>query len=206
VSAHASLAVLLVSISSGSNAPSWRAASVTVQRWIRRCPVDADVIFVTEGRDREINARCAIRARLSFGVFDRPARIAVLLPQLGRLACPRCRDAAFFDVTLSPSVLRCLGVAMIEASMIWPLIARKPAAASAASKRSNTTLIAGWAAILARVSASRKAQIVLASGTVSASPRPRNRMNDSRSRIRYSVRSSDRLWWACRMSVLNIST
>ena len=33
--------------------------------------VDADVIFVTEGRDREINARCAIRARLSFGVFDR---------------------------------------------------------------------------------------------------------------------------------------
>jgi hypothetical protein len=62
--------------------------------------VDAEMIFVTEGRDREINAGCAMRARLSFGVFDRPARIAVLLPQLGRLACSRCRDAAFFDVTL----------------------------------------------------------------------------------------------------------
>jgi hypothetical protein len=71
--------------------------------------VDADVIFVTEGRDREINVRCAIRARLSFGVFDRPARIAVLLPQLGRLACPRCRDAAFFDVTLLAIVIALLG-------------------------------------------------------------------------------------------------
>ena len=90
--------------------------------------------------------------------------------------------------------------------MIWPLIARNPAAVSAASKRSNRTSIAGLPAILARVSASRKVQIVLASGTVSASPRPRKRMNDSRSRIRYSVRSSDRLWLACRTSVLNIST
>jgi hypothetical protein len=62
--------------------------------------VDADMIFVTKGRDREINARGAVRARLSFGGFDRPARIAVLLPQLGWLLRPLCRDAAFFDVTL----------------------------------------------------------------------------------------------------------
>jgi Membrane-associated sensor, integral membrane domain len=40
---------------------------------------------------------------------------------------------------------------------------------------------------------SRNVQIVFASGTVSPSPRRRKRMNDSRSRIRYSVRSSDRL-------------
>ena len=56
--------------------------------------------------------------------------------------------------------------------------------------------IAGWPRNLARVSASRKVQIVLASGTVSASASPRKRTNDSRSRIRYSVRSSDRLWLA----------
>ena len=31
-------------------------------------------------------------------------------------------------------------------------------------------------------------------------------MNDSRSLIRYSVRSSDRLWLACRIRTLNIST
>jgi hypothetical protein len=67
-----------------------------------------------------------------------------ILAQLGRPACRRCRDAAFPDVTLSPSVLRCLGAATIEAPMIWPLIARKPAVESAASKRSNTTSIAGF--------------------------------------------------------------
>ena len=90
--------------------------------------------------------------------------------------------------------------------MIWPLIARNPAAESAVLKRSNRTSIAGLPAIRARVSASRKVQIVLASGTVSASPKPRKRMNDSRSRIRYSARSSDRLWLLCSTSTLNIST
>jgi hypothetical protein len=49
----------------------------------------------------------------------------------------------------SPSVFRCFGAAIIEASMIWLLIARNPADASAASKRSNTTSIAGLPAILA---------------------------------------------------------
>src|SRR5271170_576046 len=53
----------------------------------------------------------------------------------------------------SPSVLRCFGAATIEASIIWPLIAKNPAAASATSKRSNTTSIAGLPAIRARVSA-----------------------------------------------------
>ncbi len=56
--------------------------------------------------------------------------------------------------------------------MIWPLIARNPAAESARSKRSNRSSIAGLPVSLARVSASRKVQIVLASGTVSPSPKP----------------------------------
>jgi hypothetical protein len=43
--------------------------------------------------------------------------------------------------------------------MIWPLIARNPAAASVALKRSNRTSIADLPSILARVSAARKVQI-----------------------------------------------
>ena len=54
-------------------------------------PVDADVILVAKGRNREIDARCAVRARLGLGVFDRPARVAVLLAQLGRLVRPSGR-------------------------------------------------------------------------------------------------------------------
>ena len=106
----------------------------------------------------------------------------------------------------SASVLRCFGAATIVASMIWPPIARKPAFVSAASKRLNRTSIAGLPSIFARVSASRKVQIVFASGTLSASDNPRKRMNDSRSLIRYSVRSSDSEWLACRIRTLNIST
>jgi hypothetical protein len=64
----------------------------------------------------------------------------------------------------SPSVLRCLGAATIVASMICPPLARKPAADSAPSKRANRTSIAGLPSSRARVSASRKVQIVLASG------------------------------------------
>jgi hypothetical protein len=122
--------------------------------------VDADVVFVAEGWDREIDARCAVRARLGLGVFDRPARVAVLLAQLGQLVRPCGRDAAC--LMFSPSVLRCLGAATIEASMIWPLIAKNPAAESAASKRSNKASIAGLPAIRACI-ASAKSFLALAS-------------------------------------------
>src|SRR3954452_9383934 len=152
--------------------------------------VDADVVFVAEGRDREIDARHAIRAGLGFSVFDCPAGVAVFLAQLGWLCRPLWGNAAALMSRFSPSVVRCLGAATIEASMIWPLIAKNPAAESAASKRSNRASVAGFPASWARVSASRKVQIVLASGTVSARSSPRKRINDSRSRIRYSVRSS----------------
>src|SRR5450631_1880688 len=93
---------------------------------------------------------------------------------------------AFF----SASVLRCFGAATIVASTICPPMARKPAWASAASKRLNRTSIADLPSTIVRVSASRKFQIEFASGTRSASVSPRNRMNDKRSLIRYSVRSS----------------
>ena len=62
--------------------------------------INADVVLVAEGGDGEIDARSALLARFGLGVFDRPARIAVLLAQLGGLLCPFCRDAAFLDVAL----------------------------------------------------------------------------------------------------------
>src|SRR5271170_1515969 len=61
------------------------------------------------GRDREINPRGAVRARLGLGVFDRPARIAVLLAQLGRLVRPRRWDAALLDVALLAVGIALLG-------------------------------------------------------------------------------------------------
>src|SRR5277367_1551834 len=134
-----------------------------------------------------------VLTRLGLGVFDRPACVAVLLPQLGRLLRPLRRNAAFLDLTLLA-----VGVALLRRGDDRGIddlaaIARNPATARASSKRLNSTSIAGLPRSLARVSASRKVQIVFASGTVSASPSPRKRMNDSRSRIRYSARSSDRL-------------
>ena len=66
--------------------------------------------------------------------------------------------------------------------------------------------MAGASSIVARVSASRKVQIVLASGTGSDRPSPRNRMNDSRSLIRNSVRLSDSEGLACRISTYHINT
>ena len=71
--------------------------------------VDAEVILVAKVRDCEINPRCALGARFGLGGFDRPARIAVLLAQFGRLFSPFGRDAAFLDV-----VLLAVGVALLR--------------------------------------------------------------------------------------------
>src|SRR5881398_278170 len=83
-------------------------------------------------------------------------------------------------------------------------MARKPACVSDASYARNRVSIAGLPSIVARVSASRKVQIVLASGTASDSPSSRKRMNESRSLIRNSVRSSDSEWLACRIRIFHV--
>jgi hypothetical protein len=62
--------------------------------------VDPDMVLVAEGRDREVDAGCTLRAWLGLGVFDRPARVAVLLAKLGGLVRPFRRNAAFLDVAL----------------------------------------------------------------------------------------------------------
>src|SRR4051794_34971881 len=66
--------------------------------------------------------------------------------------------------------------------------------------------MAGLPSIFARVSASRNVQIVFASGTASASSSSRKRMNESRSLIRNSVRSSDSEWLACRVRIFHMNT
>jgi len=100
--------------------------------------VDANVILVPESRDREIDAAHAFLARLGLGIFtvQRASRLAGFVVHPGGMR--PCLISRF-----SPSVLRCFGAATIEASMIWPLIAKKPAFASATSGRANSTSIAG---------------------------------------------------------------
>ncbi len=95
------------------------------------------MVFIAKGRDRQVHARCTVRARLGLGVFDCPACVAILLAQLGWLCRPCRRNRPCLMSRFSLSVLRCFGAATIEASIIWPLIARNPAVVSAASKRSN---------------------------------------------------------------------
>jgi hypothetical protein len=160
--------------------------------------VDADMVLVAKGRDRDIGPLCAVLGRLGLPKLDRPTRIAVLLAQFRGFGFPSLGGMqpsliAFFLA----SVLRCFGAATIVAS-------RKPAWASAASKRLNKISIAGLPSTIVRVSALRKFQIEFASGTQSASVSPRNRMNDKRSLIRYSVCSSESEWLACRIRTLNI--
>src|SRR4029077_19507428 len=76
--------------------------------------VDAEMVLVAEGGDREIDAAGILLARLGLGVFDPriksgdPARVAVRLAQLGRLVRPFRRDAACLD-----GALLAVGVALL---------------------------------------------------------------------------------------------
>jgi hypothetical protein len=58
----------------------------------------------------------------------------------------------------------------------------------------------------ASVICSRNNQIVFASGTRSPRPRSRKRINDIRSRIWNSIRSSERFYNDWMMRILNINT
>ena len=75
------------------------------------------------------------------------------------------------------------------------------AARSAASIRANSPLI-----VPALVSVSRNSQIVRAYGTRSDSPKPKKRMNESRSLMRISERSSERVLAAWMTRTLKIMT
>ena len=56
--------------------------------------IDRDVILIAEGRDGDIDVRRAVLLRFGLAELDRPARIAVLVPELDRLTLPRRRHPA----------------------------------------------------------------------------------------------------------------
>ncbi len=63
--------------------------------------VDGDVVTVAKGRDRQIDPRQrAVLTGFGLGELHRPARIAVLVPQLGRLVVPVMRHLAGLDGVL----------------------------------------------------------------------------------------------------------
>lgn len=101
----------------------------------------------------------------------------------------------------SSRVLRCLGASTKVASIICSARATQPWRASYWWKRSNRAFSRFSVRIF-----SRNSQTVLASGTLCSSCRPRKRMKDSRSRIWYSIVSSERLCSYCGTRILNIST
>jgi len=59
--------------------------------------VDADMVLVAKGGDRDSGPLCAVLGRLGLRKLDRPTRIAVLLAQFGGLSFPILGDAAFLD-------------------------------------------------------------------------------------------------------------
>lgn len=50
--------------------------------------IDADMVLVTEGRHHEVDPLRPIFSRLGLRPLDYPARVAVLLSELGRLGLP----------------------------------------------------------------------------------------------------------------------
>ena len=166
--------------------------------------VDRDMVLVAEGRDGDVDRRRgAVRPLLRLGELHRPARVAILLAQLGGLVLPGLRNAAFLDRLL-------LLLACCAASAPRRASRRRSARAwrcspSAAQRR-----------VEAREQRLDRARLGRASrGTARScarpepdrpSPRPRNRMNDRRSLIRNSARSSDRLLAAWMTRTLNIIT
>ena len=77
------------------------------------------MVLIAEDRNRQIDGRRrSILARLGLGVFDGPARVAILLAELRGLVFPVVGDAPVLD-----RLLLVLGVALTRSgdqSTIWP--------------------------------------------------------------------------------------
>src|SRR5208283_5377328 len=72
--------------------------------------INGNMVLVAESRNGKIDRRHgAIGPRFRFGVFYRPARVAVLLRELGRLVLPVVRNAAFLDRALFLNRITLLG-------------------------------------------------------------------------------------------------
>src|SRR4051812_43401482 len=159
------------------------------------------MVLIAKGRNGEIDLRHAILLRLGFRVFDGPARVAVLLSELRGLVLPVLGNATITErllLLLCVALLRRRDDCGIDNLAAHRQETRSPQKLVEARNKTSTAP--------ARFSPSRNVQIVLASGTASATLMPRKRMNDSRSLIRYSQRSSDRECIACRIRTLNMRT
>src|SRR5690349_21575039 len=62
--------------------------------------IDRDMVLVAERRDRDVDLRYAIFARLGLAELHRPACIAILLAQFRRTLRPLPRDASRLDLSL----------------------------------------------------------------------------------------------------------
>jgi hypothetical protein len=100
--------------------------------------------------------------------------------------------------SFSPSVLRCFGAGTRLASTICPAMGMHPFFRSCQSNAFITRF-----SVPVSVSLFRNSRMVFSSGVAPPRSKPRNRIQDSRSRIMNSIRASLRLCCACRISALN---
>src|SRR5262245_34308006 len=129
--------------------------------------VDADVVLV---------------AVVALVVLLGPARILVLLRSLGRLVLPALGRPAGLDRRVLLAAVVLLGCA--DNGGVGPgLDPGSDRRARCSPWRSSSRCSNSALTRLALVSASRNSHTVVASGTTSSKPRPRKRMNESRSRI-----------------------
>src|SRR4029077_10316840 len=143
----------------------------------------------------------AIRARFGLAEFDRPARVAILVPQLGRLGLPLRRYTVLLD-----RLLLVVRIALTRR--------RNQAGIDDLTRHSEVTSLPQHGIELLEQSLDRpgRGQLLAeqpdraGSGTRSCNPSPRNRINDRRSLMRNSARSSERLLVAWMTKILNIST
>jgi hypothetical protein len=70
--------------------------------------VDANMVLIAKGGDRDIDVLCSVLGGLGLGELDRPACVAVLLA-LGGLGFSNLGDAAFLDRLLLRRCVALLG-------------------------------------------------------------------------------------------------
>jgi hypothetical protein len=139
--------------------------------------VGADVVLVAVLRDREIDHRAPALARLGLGGLDRPARVAVLLAELGRPVLPALRHPTLLDRLLLGLRVALLGrgdEARVDQLPTHCDIALRPEFAVELREQAFDRARLGQGLA--------KGPDRMASGTASARPRPRNRIQVSRSR------------------------
>ena len=99
--------------------------------------VDDNVVLVAEGWRRDVDARRPVVGRLRLGELHRPAGIAILLRELGRLVFPGLGNPAGSDVSLLAIDVALLGRGhnrgVDDLTAHGPPMARNPARVSAAS-------------------------------------------------------------------------